>query len=251
MKRAIEGALRLVGKRPGDDAQSLRDAYPDCDEASLETLRAVRAYTMTSAERVFALIEAVRYVTRRRIPGAIVECGVWRGGSMMAAAQTLIELGDATRELYLFDTFDGMPPPGPHDVDHRGRSAKDALAKSSPEDPSSVWCHATLAEVERALATSGYPGDRVHFVKGKVEHTIPSHAPPSIALLRLDTDWYESTRHELEHLYPRLSRGGVLIIDDYGHWAGSRRATDDFIAATPEFGLLSRIDATGRLAVKA
>jgi hypothetical protein len=83
-----------------------------------------------------------------------------------------------------------------------------------------------------------------------VERTVPAAAPPALALLRLDTDWYESTRHELEHLYPRLSAGGVLIIDDYGHWKGSRRATDEFIAATPDFGLLSRIDGTGRLAIK-
>jgi hypothetical protein len=248
--RVFERATRFA-KAPVDEMASLRDAYPDCDDASLETLRAVRPYTMTSPERVFALIEAVRYLTRRRVPGAIVECGVWRGGSMMAAARTLLSLGDTTRELYLFDTFEGMPPPGEHDVDHRGRTARAELAKSSPKDPSSIWCYATLAEVEQALISVGYPRDRIHFVQGKVEDTVPSRAPNEIALLRLDTDWYESTKHELDHLYPRISRGGVLIVDDYGYWAGARRATDEFIAADSEFGLLSRIDATGRLAIKA
>jgi hypothetical protein len=247
----LERAARFGRRPPPDETTLLRDAYPDCDEAALETLRAVRPYTMTSAERVLALVESVRYVTRRRIPGAIVECGVWRGGSMMAAARTLVSQGDTERELYLFDTFEGMPPPSDDDVDCRGRSARSELAKSSPKDPSSIWCYATLPEVERALGSVGYPEGRVHFVEGKVEETVPSKAPNEIALLRLDTDWYESTKHELEHLYPRISRGGVLIIDDYGHWAGARRATDEFIAAHPEFGLLVRIDDTGRLAIKA
>ncbi len=100
------------------------------------------------------------------------------------------------------------------------------------------------------MAKVGYPANRLHYVRGKVEETVPAQAPQQIALLRLDTDWYESTRHELKHLYPRLSSGGVLIVDDYGHWKGSRQATDEFIAETPEFGLLTRIDYTGRLSVK-
>jgi O-methyltransferase len=246
----LERAARFTKKDEVDEGRQLRDAFPDVDAASLETLRAVRSHTMTSPERVFALIDAVRYVVRRKIPGAIVECGVWRGGSMMAVARTLASLGDASRELYLFDTFDGMPPPGEHDVDVRGTTARDALAKSSRADASSVWCIATIEDVQQALGTVDYPRARLHLVKGRVEQTVPTEAPGEIALLRLDTDWYESTRHELEHLYPRLSKGGVLIIDDYGHWKGSRRATDEFIAATPEFGLLSRIDTTGRLAIK-
>jgi len=92
--------------------------------------------------------------------------------------------------------------------------------------------------------------ERIHYVKGMVEDTVPEQAPEKIALLRLDTDWYESTRHELEHLFPRLSSGGILIIDDYGHWAGAKEATDEFIARHRLQLFLSRIDYTGRLAVK-
>jgi hypothetical protein len=184
------------------------------------------------------------------VPGAIVECGVWRGGSMLAAARTLNECSDVTRHLYLYDTFEGMSAPDDRDVDIDGHSARALLGGGENDNPDSAWCYATLEEVRETLAGSGYDMTRVHFVKGKVEDTIPESAPDRIAVLRLDTDWYESTRHELEHLYPRLSPGGVLIIDDYGHWAGCRQAVDEYFAAQGIHLLLSRVDYTGRIAVK-
>src|SRR5207344_857055 len=113
---------------------------------------------------------------------------------------------------------------------------------------SGLWCRAGFDEVVRNLASTGYPSDRLHFIRGRVEDTIPAGAPEKIALLRLDTDWYESTRHELTHLFPRLSTHGVLIIDDYGHWQGARRAVDEYFSATPI--LLNAIDFTARIAVK-
>ena len=94
------------------------------------------------------------------------------------------------------------------------------------------------------------PTPGVEFVQGRVENTLPAAAPPEIAVLRLDTDWYESTRHELEHLYPRLVDGGVLIVDDYGYWQGARQAVDEYFGETGEAILLNRIDDTGRIAVK-
>jgi hypothetical protein len=104
--------------------------------------------------------------------------------------------------------------------------------------------------VQRNLAGTGYDLASVKFIKGKVEETIPAHAPARIALLRLDTDWYESTRHELAHLFPRLVPGGVLILDDYGHWQGSRRAVDEYMAEHGIPILLNRVDYTARIAVK-
>jgi O-methyltransferase len=245
IKRMVHRAAEIY-----DEDRHRRALYPDFEQAHHDTLDVVRPYTMTSPERIHAVIEAVRYITRRRVPGAIVECGVWRGGSMMAAARTLLSLGSTDRDIYLFDTFEGMSPPTQHDVDLAGQDAGAMLAGSNRADAGSYWCYASLEDVQGALAKVGYPANRLHYVRGKVEETVPGQAPGQIALLRLDTDWYESTRHELVHLYPRLSSGGVLIIDDYGHWKGSRKATDEFIAATPDFGLLTRIDYTGRLAVK-
>jgi O-methyltransferase len=250
MTGAVERLARAVRRAWQDEDSRLRDQYPDFDAADFDTLTKVRPYTMTSPERVHALVEAVKYVVRRRIPGAIVECGVWRGGSMLAVAHTLHRLGDLDRHLYLFDTFEGMSPPTARDVDLSGRGAADLLADASPQSGGSYWCYASLEDVKRTLGRAAYPDSHVHFVRGPVEQTVPSQAPPEISLLRLDTDWYESTRHELTHLYPRLASGGVLIIDDYGHWKGARQATDEFIAATPNFGMLVRIDYTGRLVIK-
>jgi hypothetical protein len=167
---------------------------------------------------------------------------------MMAAARTLLQLDARDRELYLFDTFEGMPGPEEHDVDRHGERAADILARSGKDDP--VWAVAFLAETEAALLSTGYPGELVHFVPGLVEETIPANAPERIALLRLDTDWYRSTRHELEHLYPRLSLGGVLIIDDYGHWRGAQRAVDEYLREHELAVLLNRIDYSGRMGVK-
>jgi len=224
-------------------------AFPvDFDEADRELYRRVGAYTMTTPPRIYALVRATEYVAARGIPGALVECGVWRGGSMMAVALTLLRLGVTDRELYLFDTFSGMTPPTHEDVRRTGERASDLLDAESRD--ADVWAIASLDEVRAALLSVGYPEERIHFVKGPVEETLPRHAPQQIALLRLDTDWYASTKHELIHLYPRLASGGVLILDDYGFWQGARQAVDEYVAANAVQLLLNRIDHTARIAVK-
>jgi O-methyltransferase len=203
-------------------------------------------YTMTSPERMYALWQAVRQIAHR-VDGAVVECGVWRGGSSMLAALALLDLNDI-RDLYLYDTFVGMPPPS--DVDRApvlGQHAEEVLLRKDAVGEL-TRAIAGLEEVRANMARTGYPSERLHYVEGKVEDTIPDRAPERIAILRLDTDWYESTRHELQHLYPRLESGGVLIIDDYGWWEGARKAVDEYFASDPI--LLHRIDVTGRIAVK-
>lgn len=228
---------------------SLRQLYPEIDEAALEIIEAARPYTMTSPERLFSAIESARYVVRSNVVGAIVECGVWRGGSMIAMLHALARAGDVTRDAYLFDTYSGMTEPTEADRDRAGNLAETILSKS-PKAPESVWAIATLEDVRQNVSATGYPAERVHFIRGRVEDTIPRAAPDEIAVLRLDTDWYESTRHELLHLYPRLRPGGVLIVDDYGHWEGARRAVDECLAGLERPPLLVRVDYTGRVAVK-
>ena len=251
MKRIVRGALRRAGydvTRIGETKAELE--FPlDFDAGIQDLCRVVRPFTMTSPERVFALRQSVQYLVEHGIQGDIVECGVWKGGSMMAVARTLLEFGVTDRNLHLFDTFEGMSPPTREDVSFRGESASDLLSRSNKES-SWVWAYSALDEVKRNLQTTGYPTERTFFIKGKVEETIPEYAPPRIALLRLDTDWYESTHHELLHLYPRLSPGGVLIIDDYGHWEGARKAVDTYFAEHNLKLLLHRIDYTGRICVK-
>jgi hypothetical protein len=201
-------------------------------------IRRVRPYTMTSDERVGALLQSVEHVAKNRIPGSFVECGVWRGGSVMAAAFAF-QGNDDLRDLYLFDTFEGMSEPTEDDVSYLGQRATDGW---HPGDAA-----AGLEDVRRTLALTGYPEDRVNYIKGKVEDTLPGAAPRQIAILRLDTDWYESTRHELETLWPHVMPGGVLIVDDYGHFTGARQAVDEFFGPAV---FLHRVDYTGRLVLK-
>jgi hypothetical protein len=203
---------------------------------------------MTSIERVDALRASIEYIHANGIPGDIVECGVWRGGSMMAIALTLLRVG-GLRRLWLYDTFSGMTPPGSEDMDFQGRSAKDVLAQENPEN-SVIWGKSSLAEVRANLANTGYPAEQIEFVVGQVEDTLPFQTPASIALLRLDTDWFQSTFHELTHLWPRLADGGILIVDDYGDWVGAKKAVDEYFVRSGLRPLLHRIDGTGRLVIK-
>jgi O-methyltransferase len=222
----------------------------DLDVAFMPILRQCHPATMTSVERLYALYKAVEYLAAAPVAGDFVECGVWRGGSMMCAALTLLRAADTSRRLYLYDTFEGMTPPDRRDVDIDGRAAIDRMAAEQRSQNSSIWAYAPLEAVDRNMASTGYPRDRITYVPGLVEETIPATIPEVIALLRLDTDWYASTRHELEHLFPRLARGGVIIIDDYGHWQGARQAVDEYFAACDVKVLLNRIDYTGRIGVR-
>ena len=224
---------------------------PDFDELTTRIFNAVNPYTMTSPERVAALVEAVRYVVANGIPGDFVECGVWRGGSSMAAALALKELGDESRELWLYDTYEGMSAPTEEDVDISGQTADRKFTQRQLTDDSSEWCRSPIDDVRQNLQSTGYPADKVHFIKGKVQDTIPGQVPAgAVAILRLDTDWYESTRHELTHLFPLLVKSGVLILDDYGYWQGARKAVDEYFAAHDIRPLMGRVDFAGRVILK-
>jgi len=213
-------------------------------------------HTLTSVQRLQAVIDATRHVAALDLPGAFAECGVWRGGSVLAMILTLQELGRDDRDVHLYDTFEGMTAPTERDVSTFDPPALETW-RSAQQQGGRAWnelfdpAHFDERSVRATLEATGYPAERLHLVRGPVEETLPARAPERLALLRLDTDWYESTRHELEHLYPRLAPGGVLIVDDYGHWEGARRAVDEYFAAHPPAPLLHRTDYTGRVAVKA
>jgi len=222
----------------------------DLEPEFLELYELTREQTMTSLERMHALYTATRYIVDNDIAGDFVECGVWRGGSVMLIAHTLLRCGVTDRRIWLYDTFTGMTPPSDADIQHMsGTPASELLASRArtPDDPFHAFAPREI--VEENLRRTGYANFRI--VEGDVLTTIPANAPEEIALLRLDTDWYASTRHELEQLYPRITTGGVLIIDDYGYWRGARKATDEYLATLAHRPLLQRIDYTGRMCVKA
>ncbi len=223
----------------------------DFEEFHKEIIKKVRPYTMTSVERLYGLIESVRYVINNNIEGDFVECGVWKGGSMMAIAATLQMMGVTNRHLYLYDTFAGMTAPTDEDIDQLNRDAAKQLSEDANyKTESVVWAYSGLEEVKKNIASTNYPSAFIHFIEGDVLKTIPATIPNQIALLRLDTDWYESTKHEMEHLFPKLIAKGVIIIDDYGFWKGSRKAVDEFLSNNNISLLLHRMDETGRSAVK-
>jgi hypothetical protein len=207
-------------------------------------------YTMTSIERMYALYKSIEYISSKKIQGDIVECGVWKGGSAMLAALSLLEFEkNPTREILLYDTFSGMSAPTARDVSFKGEVATEIWLRSSKGNQTD-WCLASQSAVRDVMYSTGYPKERITLVPGRVEETIPAMIPDRIALLRLDTDWYESTLHELRHLYPKLSSGGILLIDDYGYWKGAKDAVDQYLNENGIQLMLTRLDSTGRLAVK-
>ena len=250
MKKLIKKIIKKLGyeiHRSGTYSE-----FPiDFNEIDIDIIKAVKPFTLTSIERRFALIQAVNYIIKNKIAGDIVECGVWKGGSIMAIAKTLLTLKSYDKELYLFDTFEGMPKPKEFDVaSYDNRMAIKQFEDLKINDNSSNWCKIELDEVRNNVFSTKYNKEKFHFIKGKVEDTIPEFSPETISILRLDTDWYESTRHELIHLFPRLVKGGVIIIDDYGYWKGAKKAVDEYFTENNIPILLNRIDTTGRIGIK-
>jgi O-methyltransferase len=250
-ERVIDRTARRLGlnvSRLSSQGSRLPVEAGDADSALISSLR---PFTMTSSERLWSLISAVRYLVTEGIEGDLVECGVWRGGSVMAMAHELIRLGVPNRRIWLYDTFTGMTAPSDKDVEAAtGILAADMLASTSVGDGNNVWCVAARPDVEANIRSTGYPFSLFSIVEGDVSMTVRDSAPDEIALLRLDTDWYESTRDSLEVMFPRLAVGGVCILDDYGHWTGARRAVDEYFArwGTPPF--MHTIDYSGRIFVK-
>jgi hypothetical protein len=234
--KAVAGALGFEVRKRGK--------YPkDIDRDAIQVCEQVAPYTMIGFERLFALVTAVRYLAQGGVPGAFVECGVWRGGATAATALTLKAAGAAPRDTYLYDTFEGMPRPGNEDRNFNNEDAAATFAEKRTADDRADWNVASLEDVRENFRRLGLEPGRFHFVKGMVEDTLPAQAPAGdIALLRLDTDWYKSTRHELLHLFPKLAPGGVLIIDDYGDWRGARKAVDEYLAETGRPMLLTRVN---------
>ena len=223
--------------------------YSDMEPTFKDIFLKCKDYTMTSPERMYSLYKSTEYVLNNNIPGEIVECGVWRGGSSMVCAFTMMKMQSMDRKIYMYDTYSGMSEPTEKDVDFEGNSSIKKWKKMDRNNHNK-WDYASLNEVKNNMQTTNYPDENIIYIKGKVENTIPEKIPEKISILRLDTDWYESTYHELIHLFPRLSKNGVLIIDDYGHWQGSKEAVDNYIEENKVKILLNRVDYTGRIGIK-
>tara|TARA_Y100000590_G_scaffold470726_1_gene668662 strand:- start:130187 stop:130948 length:762 start_codon:yes stop_codon:yes gene_type:complete len=250
MRKLVKSILGSVGL----EIKKIKKPVPfDMEESFVEIYEKCKEYSLCSVERMYSLYKSVEYICENNIQGSFVECGVWRGGSCMMIAETLKKFEQTNRKIYLFDTFEGMVEPGELDVEMSiGVSAKESMSKVSKveNDPSNIWAYASLNEVKRNMKKTTYPEENIEYIVGKVEDTLPQTTIKDIALLRLDTDWYESTRVEMEQLYPELNSKGILIIDDYGHFKGARQAVDEYFEKNNKKVFMSRVDNTARLIVK-
>ena len=247
LKNFLQKLLNLYGYKM--TPVSIADPVIDSDKIFMRIYDKCKDFTMTPKERMYALYKAVLYTLDADIPGDFVECGVWKGGSTMLIAYILLEANVTSRKIYLYDTFEGMSKPtgGDFRVSHREIRASNTW-KSEQKEDHNEWAFSPLSEVTENLFSTRYPKKNLVFVRGKVEKSIPKTVPDKIALLRLDTDWYESTKHELNHLFPLIARNGVLLVDDYGYWAGSKKAVDEYFSNRPIF--FNRVDSSSRIGIK-
>lgn len=202
----------------------------------------VLPYTMTSIERITCLYESLEHIRENNIRGDVVECGVWKGGNIKGIIDYFDYHKMYDRNVYLYDTFTGMTEPEPQDIDFEGNLAISIIDR--------VRCECSLEDVKNLLSQSLFPNEKIKFIIGDVSETLNSeeNVPKVISLLRLDTDWYKSTKKELDVLYPRLSKNGVMIVDDYGHWQGAKKAVDEYF--TEIFEKIYTIDYTGIKVIK-
>lgn len=214
----------------------------DITDLEWSYINKVLPFTMTNEERLVSLIRSCEYILKNNIQGSFVECGVWKGGSSLLIADFLSKNNAEDRKLYMYDTFEGMSAPTENDRQYDGQLAEDMLNRGE------VICYSSFEEVVNTMKKSSFTN--YEMIKGKVEDTIPQTLPEKIALLRLDTDWYESTKHELIHLFPLVEKGGIVIIDDYGWWEGAKKAVDEYINENNLKIFLSRVDYTCRVAIK-
>lgn len=251
LKRLLSRSLGIAGLRlvrvGGHD-----DGFPveltSQDQAIVEFITR-NELTMVSRERLYTTLMACRHVAGEGVEGDFVECGVWRGGNSIIAADVFRRMAPH-KTVYLFDTFAGMTTPSELDVSQSGVPAAEKFFKGQRAG-FNEWCYASLEEVKSNFSKAGLDPQNIRFLPGDVLDTLQadSNLPEKISVLRLDTDWYESTKFELETLYPRLVEGGVLIVDDYGHWGGAKKAVDEYFETHPR-PFLQYTDYTGRVGIK-
>tara|TARA_A100001015_G_scaffold311585_2_gene415122 strand:+ start:173 stop:943 length:771 start_codon:yes stop_codon:yes gene_type:complete len=240
--------FRIVHKNDWYERQV--NLIPEIVEDELNFIKNLEKYSMCPPAAHWSIIQSIKHISKKNIAGDLVECGVFKGGNLILMNHIMQKL-NLKKKIFAFDTYDGMSEPTIYDKDLKDIPADKTFKKYNIRNEK--WCYGSLEEVKRNinLFDKGYKSN-FFFIKGKVEDTLKKseNIPEKISLLRLDTDFYESTKIELEVLYPRLSKGGVLIIDDYGHWKGSQKAVDEYFDLKKNFHFLHRIDYGTRLLIK-
>jgi O-methyltransferase len=237
-------------------SRNLQLGYPHETEA-FDAIQVIKYNTMLPYEQLVTLYEQVVYCEKNKVPGCFIECGVWKAGASGIMAQASLKYGTEPREIYLFDAFDDICEPDElHDSQDIIDEVNKAVKRSGKKEYKGelkpitgiydVWGgHGTLAEAKILLQEKiQYPEANLHYVKGWFQDTVHEWAAKTgpIAILRLDGDWYESTKVCLEAFYPHLVKGGICIIDDYGYNTGCQKAVDEYLAANNQYPLMNKVE---------
>jgi hypothetical protein len=254
IKSGIQFIMKIFGFKIVRLSEQPDFVFPlEADEEDRKLLRYVieNNLSMISVEGLWSTLSAAKYVCENQVEGDFVECGVWRGGNAIIAAEIFRRYGSA-KKVYLFDTFSGMTEPTQEDQGLLDGKPAILQYLESDKETHNEWCHASISEVQMNFAKRGLLHSNVLFIQGDVADSLRDarNLPEVISILRLDTDWYESTKLELEALFPRVSQGGCVIVDDYGYWSGSKKATDEYFNGQKSKPLFHVTDATRRIGVK-
>ena len=231
IKKVFKSAVNAIGY----DFINIKKSSPHLRQDIIEANNVERSiistsskYSMTSKISLWSVIQSIRHIKEHDLQGDIVECGVWRGGNIICAS-LMCDYLKIKKKIWAFDTYAGMPKPSKEDyrISNLLPAVKDWDKRQ--KKGKNTWCHASFEEVSNNFKSMLSGVDNIKMIKGEVEKTLNKlDIPSKISLLRLDTDWYSSTKKSLEVLYPRLQPKGILIIDDYGHWEGVRKAVDEY-----------------------
>ena len=215
-----------------------------------ELINLIKNYSMTPKIRIYNLMQALKHLKIKKIEGDYVECGVWKGGNILLFKKFLESENSRQRNIYAFDTFEGMTDPDKNDFEISTNNTAIKLLQKDKNKKTNVWGICNLDQVKKNISKHTKDLNNIYFIKGDVEKTLNEikNIPEKISLLRLDTDWYKSTKKELEVLYEKVSSGGVIIIDDYGHWGGSKKAVDEFFSN--KYVWMHYVDYACRLIIK-
>ena len=240
---------RLIKK----ENESLDFQYPEYTKEELKIIETAKLFTMTSYQKLNCLLRSIQHVNNKNLEGDFVECGVWKGGNLILFKNMMTKLNITNKSIYAFDTFEGMSKPTDIDVDIRFNKQKAYdVMKNSVKDYNihNIHSYYPIEKVRENLINNCNEIENIKLIKGDVLKTllISENIPDKISILRLDTDWYESTKIELEILFPKLVKDGILIIDDYGDYLGCKKAVDDYFK-DKKFNIF-KVDSGARMLIK-
>ena len=252
IKKIVKDILKLFNYRiisENDWNKKVENLIVEASDHELNMFEKLKEISLTSLPNKWSLYQSLSYIKENNIEGDIVETGVFKGANLVLINDFLNKF-DIDKKIYAYDTFQGQPKPSNLDFDYKGNSMIKKFSNLDKKDTNSVYC--SLENVKKNIEKySNNNLNKIIFIKGKVEETLnyEKNVPSKISLLRLDTDFYDSIKKSLEVLYPKLIKGGVLIIDDYGHFKGAKIAVDNYFQDKKSIWM-HRVDYTCRLMIK-